>query len=228
MLAGGRNDIQGRNEVVKDTLAFVSAGTMRSHASVAPNKFLATGPTCKAAQGPAADFIYPLFVMESEGRKEAIPSMPDCYRYSLDLLLEEAKAARDLGIGVILRRRGYAIALFPLISGEQKDNADTESDNPDGLIPRAVRSLKQAVPELLVITDVALDPYSSEGHDGIVEYVIYDTDAAQVTLREVTYDYQKTCEAIVEKGLPPIFAWRLAKEMEFAERADDPSHVCER
>ena len=78
----------------------------------------------------AADFIYPLFVMEGEGLKEAIPSMPDCYRYSLDLLLEEAKVARDLGIG--------AIALFPL-PDEQKDNA-TESYNPNGLIPRAVRS----------------------------------------------------------------------------------------
>lgn len=59
-------------------------------------------------------------------------------------------------------------------------------------------------------------------------YVIYDTDTTQVTLREVPYDYHKTCEAIIEKGLPPIFAWRLARGMEFAERADDPSHVCER
>ena len=59
-------------------------------------------------------------------------------------------------------------------------------------------------------------------------YVIYDTDAAQVTLREVEYDYKKTCQAIIDKGLPPIFAWRLAQGMEFAERADDPTHVCER
>ncbi|MEL6161661.1 MAG: porphobilinogen synthase [Cyanobacteria bacterium J06627_32] len=109
----------------------------------------------------AADFIYPLFVMDGVGRREAIPSMPGCFRYSLDLLLEEAKSVRDLGIG--------AIALFPLIPDEQKDNAGTESYNPEGLIPRAVRALKEAVPELLIITDVALDPYSSEGHDGIVE-----------------------------------------------------------
>ncbi|MEM9903899.1 MAG: porphobilinogen synthase [Cyanobacteria bacterium P01_D01_bin.44] len=109
----------------------------------------------------AADLIYPLFVMEGEGRQEAIPSMPNCFRYSLDLLLEEAKAVWELGIG--------AIALFPLIPHHQKDNAGTESYNPDGLIPRAVRALKQAIPELLVITDVALDPYSSEGHDGIVQ-----------------------------------------------------------
>ncbi|MEL7510373.1 MAG: porphobilinogen synthase [Cyanobacteria bacterium J06636_28] len=109
----------------------------------------------------AADLIYPLFVMEGEGQKEAVPSMPNCFRYSLDLLLEEAKAVWELGIG--------AIALFPLVPHHLKDNAGTESYNPDGLIPRAVRALKQALPELLVITDVALDPYSSEGHDGIVQ-----------------------------------------------------------
>ncbi len=109
----------------------------------------------------AADLIYPLFVMEGEGKREEVPSMPNCFRYSLDLLLEESKAAWELGIG--------AIALFPLIPHHQKDNAGTESYNPDGLIPRAVRALKQALPELLVMTDVALDPYSSEGHDGIVQ-----------------------------------------------------------
>ena len=109
----------------------------------------------------AADLIYPLFVMEGEGHQEAVPSMPNCFRYSLDLLLEEAKAVWELGIG--------AIALFPLIPHHQKDNAGTESYNPNGLIPRAVRALKQILPELLVITDVALDPYSSEGHDGIVQ-----------------------------------------------------------
>jgi porphobilinogen synthase len=84
------------------------------------------------------DLIYPLFVMEGDGQREAIPSMPGCY-------------------------------LFPLIPSAQKDNAGTESYNPDGLIPRVVRAIKQAVPDILIITDVALDPYSSEGHDGIVQ-----------------------------------------------------------
>lgn len=109
----------------------------------------------------AADLIYPLFVMEGEGQQEKVPSMPGCFRYSLDLLLDEVKAAHDLGIG--------AIALFPLVPDRQKDNAGTESYNPDGLIPRTVRALKQAIPQMLVIADVALDPYSSEGHDGIVQ-----------------------------------------------------------
>ena len=88
------------------------------------------------------DLIYPLFVMEGEGQQQEVPSMPGCFRYSLDLLLAEVKAARDLGIG--------AIALFPLIPHHQKDNAGTESYNPDGLIPRAVRAIKQAVPQMLV------------------------------------------------------------------------------
>jgi porphobilinogen synthase len=108
-----------------------------------------------------ADLIYPVFVMEGVGQKEAIPSMPGCYRYTLDLLLDEVAAAYDLGIP--------GIALFPLISPALKDNAGTESYNPEGLVPQTVRAIKQATPNLLVFTDVALDPYSSTGHDGIVE-----------------------------------------------------------
>jgi len=107
------------------------------------------------------DLIYPLFVMEGEGQRQEVPSMPGCYRYTLDLLLDEVREAYGLGIG--------AIGLFPLIPYDQKDNAGTESYNPDGLIPRALRAIKQAVPDILAITDVALDPYSSEGHDGIVQ-----------------------------------------------------------
>ncbi|WP_035984883.1 porphobilinogen synthase [Leptolyngbya sp. KIOST-1] len=107
------------------------------------------------------DLIYPMFVMEGSGQRQEVPSMPGCFRYSLDLLLEELQEIVRLGIG--------AIALFPLIPDEQKDNAGTESYNPDGLIPQAVRAIKQAFPQLLVITDIALDPYSSMGHDGIVE-----------------------------------------------------------
>ncbi|MFM7546709.1 MAG: hypothetical protein ACKO3I_09415, partial [Synechococcales cyanobacterium] len=107
------------------------------------------------------DLIYPVFVMEGDGNRQEVPSMPGCFRYTLDLLLDEVKEANALGIG--------AIALFPLIPVDQKDNYGTESYNPNGLVPRTVRALKKAVPNLLVITDVALDPYSSEGHDGVVE-----------------------------------------------------------
>ena len=107
------------------------------------------------------DLIYPLFVMEGEGRKEEVPSMPRCFRYTLDLLLEEVKEAYSLGIN--------AIAIFPLIPDENKDNFGTESYNPKGLIPRTIKAIKAAVPDIVIITDVALDPYSSEGHDGIVQ-----------------------------------------------------------
>ncbi len=106
------------------------------------------------------DLIYPLFIMEGENQKVEVSSMPGSYRYTLDLLLKEVNEAWELGIP--------AIALFPLVAEEKKDNAGTESYNPDGLIQRTVRAIKQAIPEIMIITDIALDPFSSKGHDGIV------------------------------------------------------------
>jgi porphobilinogen synthase len=106
------------------------------------------------------DLIYPVFIMEGENQKISIPSMPDCYRYSLDLLLKEVVNAYNLGIN--------AIALFPLIAEDKKDNFGAESYNPDGLVQRTVKAIKKEVPEMIVITDVALDPFSIYGHDGIV------------------------------------------------------------
>ncbi|MGQ4647822.1 porphobilinogen synthase [Lyngbya aestuarii] len=107
------------------------------------------------------DLIYPLFVMEGEDLKVEVASMPGCYRYSLDLLLKEVSEVYELGIN--------AIALFPVVTEEKKDATGTESYNPEGLVQRTVRAIKQAVPEIMVITDVALDPFSSDGHDGIVD-----------------------------------------------------------
>lgn len=105
---------------------------------------------------------YLILVTKSDPLCRQSPIVPDgCDRYTLDLLLDEVKEVYSLGI--------EAIALFPLIPYDRKDNAGTESYNPDGLIPRAVRAIKQTVPDILVIADVALDPYSSEGHDGIVQ-----------------------------------------------------------
>lgn len=106
------------------------------------------------------DLIYPLFIMEGENQKVEVSSMPGSYRYTLDLLLKEVKEAWELGIP--------AIALFPLVAEEKKDNAGTESYNPEGLIQRTVRAIKQAIPDIMIITDIALDPFSSKGHDGIV------------------------------------------------------------
>ncbi|RAM53375.1 MAG: porphobilinogen synthase [Hapalosiphonaceae cyanobacterium JJU2] len=107
------------------------------------------------------DLIYPMFVMEGEEQKVEIASMPGCHRYTLDLLLKEIAQVHQLGIG--------AIALFPVIPEAKKDDTATESYNPDGLVQRTVKAIKEAVPEILVITDVALDPFTTHGHDGIVD-----------------------------------------------------------
>ncbi|MEB3180794.1 MAG: porphobilinogen synthase [Nostocaceae cyanobacterium] len=107
------------------------------------------------------DLIYPMFVMEGEQQWVEIASMPGCYRYTLDLLLKEITEVYNLGIN--------AIALFPVINQEKKDDTGTESYNPEGLVQHTVKAIKQAIPEIIVITDVALDPFTSHGHDGIVD-----------------------------------------------------------
>ncbi|WP_339390657.1 porphobilinogen synthase [Crocosphaera watsonii] len=123
------------------------------------------------------DLIYPVFVMEGENQQEEIPSMPGIYRYTLDLLLKEIADAANLGI--------KAIALFPLIATDKKDNAGTESYNPDGLVQRTIKAIKQEIPEVIVITDVALDPFSSYGHDGIVkEGEILNDETVEVLVKQ--------------------------------------------
>ncbi len=109
----------------------------------------------------ATDFIVPLFLMEGEGNKDEIASMPGYYRFTLDLLLQEVKECYDLGLRSVL--------LFAKIPEELKDSLATEALNPDGLMQRAIRAIKKFHPEMYVMTDVALDPYSSDGHDGIVK-----------------------------------------------------------
>ncbi|ARN72264.1 delta-aminolevulinic acid dehydratase [Nonlabens tegetincola] len=114
------------------------------------------------------DFIVPLFVVEGSGVKEEIASMPDYYRYSLDLLEHEVKSLWEMGLKSVL--------LFVKVPDNLKDNKGTEAINKDGLMQRAIKTVKNAVPDMYVMTDVALDPYSSYGHDGIVkdQYVIND------------------------------------------------------
>jgi porphobilinogen synthase len=115
------------------------------------------------------DLIYPLFVLEGQGRREAVASMPGVERLSIDLLVEEAKNAVSLGIP--------AVALFPVTPAEKKTEDAREAYNPDGLAQRAVAALKQNVPQLGVITDVALDPFTTHGQDGLIDaggYVVND------------------------------------------------------
>lgn len=104
--------------------------------------------------------VLPLFVTEGREKKIAIPSMPDFFRLSPDLIVKTAQEALSLGIP--------AVALFPQLADNLKDSTAKESTNPDGLLPQTVRLLKDKCPDLVVITDVAMDPYSSDGHDGLV------------------------------------------------------------
>lgn len=120
----------------------------------------------------ASDFIYPMFVVDGEQQRQAVESMPDIERLSIDLLLEEATEICRLGIP--------AIALFPVVGESGKSDTADEAWNPQGLIQRAVRALKEAQPELGVITDVALDPYTSHGQDGLLDDNGYVTNDATI------------------------------------------------
>ena len=115
------------------------------------------------------DLIYPVFVIEGDNGREAIPSMPGIERLTVDLLVEEAKELAELGIP--------AIAIFPVVPAEKKSLMAEEAYNPDGLAQRAVRAIKAEVPDIGVITDVALDPFTTHGQDGIIDedgYVLND------------------------------------------------------
>ena len=117
----------------------------------------------------ADDFIFPMFIIEGEGRREAVASMPDVERVTVDELVREGERCLELGIP--------AVALFPVTEASRKTDDGREAFNPDGLAQRAVRALKKACPELGVITDVALDPFTTHGLDGVIDeggYVLND------------------------------------------------------
>ncbi|WP_207801930.1 porphobilinogen synthase [Pontibacter arcticus] len=107
------------------------------------------------------DFIYPLFIIEGQNQRIEVKSMPGINRFSIDTLLEEIHTCVELGV--------KAFAPFPGIAEQYKDKTATESWNPDGLFPRAIREIKKNFPQVALFTDIAMDPYSSDGHDGIVE-----------------------------------------------------------
>ncbi|UJS23336.1 porphobilinogen synthase [Thiothrix winogradskyi] len=130
----------------------------------------------------ANDLIWPVFVMEGENQREAIASMPGVERISIDLLVKEAEAAFKLGIP--------AMAIFPVTPQSAKTDKAEEAWNPDGLAQRAVRAIKAAVPELGVITDVALDPFTSHGQDGLMDengYILNDETVAALTKQALSH-----------------------------------------
>ncbi|MBW2937179.1 porphobilinogen synthase [Aureisphaera sp. CAU 1614] len=127
------------------------------------------------------DFLVPLFVVEGKGVKEEIPSMPNYYRYSLDLLQQEVKELWKLGLKSVL--------LFVKVPENLKDNAGKEALNPNGLMQRAIKTVKNTVPDMLVMTDVALDPYSEYGHDGIIEKGVILNDETSEVLAEMSISH---------------------------------------
>jgi porphobilinogen synthase len=127
------------------------------------------------------DFLVPLFVVEGKGVKEEIPSMPNYFRYSLDLLEQEVKELWTMGLKSVL--------VFVKVPDNLKDNKGTEALNANGLMQRAVKTIKNAVPEMIVMTDVALDPYSSFGHDGIIGHGQILNDETSAVLAQMALSH---------------------------------------
>lgn len=107
-----------------------------------------------------SDLVAPFFVIEGSQKKEPLPQLPGCFRFSIDFLIEEVKNLRLLGL--------EAIALFPIIAKEKKDPTGSDALEKDNLIIRAIQEIKAAIPDICIITDIALDPYTSHGHDGVL------------------------------------------------------------
>jgi len=141
------------------------------------------------------DLIYPVFVQEGQNRREAVASMPGVERLSLDLLLPVAERCVELGIP--------ALALFPVIDGSLKTPGGEEAFNPDGLIPRVVGALKQRFPELGVMTDVALDPYTSHGQDGVLDdtgYILNDP-TVEILVRQAVAQAQAGVDIVAPSDM---------------------------
>lgn len=141
------------------------------------------------------DLIYPMFVIEGNNKREPIESMPDVERVSIDQLLIEAKQCFELGIP--------AVALFPVVSQDKKSDDAAEAFNPDGLAQTAVRALKKALPELGVITDVALDPFTSHGQDGLIDdsgYVLND-ETVEVLVKQALSHAQAGADIVAPSDM---------------------------
>ena len=156
------------------------------------------------------DFIYPVFVLEGEGRVEKVSSMPGVERQSLDILLKTAERAVKLGIP--------ALALFPVIDASLKSLGAEEAFNAEGLVPRVVRALKREFPNLGVITDVALDPYTSHGQDGLIDetgYVLND-ETLEVLARQALCHAQAGADVVAPSDMMDGRIARIRAELEGA------------
>ena len=143
----------------------------------------------------ANDLIYPMFIVEGKGQRQAVASMPGVERVSIDELIKEAAEALELGIP--------ALALFPLVPEEKKSEKAEEAYNPDGLIQRAVYELKSKFPELGIITDVALDPFTTHGQDGLLDksgYVLND-ETVEVLLNQALSHAQAGADVVAPSDM---------------------------
>ena len=155
-----------------------------------------------------ADFIFPVFVLEGADQREAVPSMPGIERLSIDLLLQQAKDIEQLGIP--------AIALFPVVSGDRKSLLAEEAFNADGLVQRAVRALKDAHPDLGVITDVALDPFTTHGQDGVIDesgYVLNDV-TSEILVKQALSHAQAGADVVAPSDMMDGRIGAIRQELE--------------
>src|SRR6185369_12270038 len=153
------------------------------------------------------DFIYPVFVLEGEGRIEKVASMPGVERQSLDILLKTAERAAKLGVP--------ALALFPVVDASLKSLGAEEAYNASGLVPRVVRALKREFPELGVITDVALDPYTSHGQDGLIDetgYVLND-ETLEVLTRQALCHAEAGADVVAPSDMMDGRIGRIRSEL---------------
>ena len=141
-----------------------------------------------------SDLIWPLFVIEGNNISEPIASMPDVNRYSIDRLVEQAQRAQELGIGVI--------AIFPKIDAALKDDDGSMATDPDNLVCRAVRAVKEACPELAIICDVALDPFTSHGHDGLlIDGKIANDETVEKLVSQAIIQAEAGCDIIAPSDM---------------------------
>ncbi len=156
----------------------------------------------------ADDLIYPVFVLEGRGISEPVASMPGVVRLSLDRLLDVASQAYSLGIP--------ALALFPVVAAELKSLDAAEAWNPAGLVPRVVQALKDALPDLGVITDVALDPYTSHGQDGLIDesgYVLND-ETLEALARQALCHAQAGADIVAPSDMMDGRVARIRRELD--------------
>jgi porphobilinogen synthase len=157
-----------------------------------------------------SDFIYPVFVLEGEGRREPVESMPGIERLSIDLLISEVESLVNLGIP--------AVALFPVTPADCKSEDGSEAWNPEGLAQRAAAALKKETPEIGVITDVALDPFTTHGQDGIIDddgYVLNDV-TVDALVRQAVSHANAGADMVAPSDMMDGRVWRIRQALEQA------------